>query len=165
MARHTTRVAAYSVAAAALATVLAACGSSSGSSGGTQAVSPAAGGGNAPVTSKSTSIGTVATDANGHTVYELNGNPASDSKCSGSCQSIWPPVMSGGSVKVVNGHPLHTFSGDSAAGQTHGQGVSDTWGTWNAVSPNGTPIAVSGSGSAPSSPPASSGGSGGGYGY
>lgn len=164
MARHTTRVAAYGVAAAALATVLAACGSSSSGSGGTQAVSPAAGGGNAALTAKSTSIGMVATDSNGHTVYELNGNPASNSKCTSSCQAIWLPVMSGGSVMVLHGHPLFTFSGDTAAGQTNGQGVTDTWGTWMAVSPNGTPIAASGSGSSPSSAPSSSSG-GGGYGY
>jgi predicted lipoprotein with Yx(FWY)xxD motif len=165
MARHTTRVAAYGVAAAALATVLAACGSgSSGGSGGTQAVSPASGG-NATLASKSTSIGTVATDANGHTVYELDGNSASNPKCASSaCQAIWLPVMSGGSVMVLHGHPLFTFSGDSAAGQTNGQGVTDTWGTWEAVSPNGTPIEASGSGSTPSSAPSSSGG-GGGYGY
>jgi predicted lipoprotein with Yx(FWY)xxD motif len=162
MARHTTRVATYGVAAAALATVLAACGSSSGS-GGTQAVSPAAGGGNAGLASTSTSIGTVATDANGHTVYELEGNPASDSKCTSACQAIWPEVMSGGSVMVLHGHPLHTFSGDSAAGQTNGQGVSDTWGHWFAVGPSGTPITASGS--TPSSQPSSSGGGGGGYGY
>lgn len=163
MARQTTRVAAYAVAAAALATVLAACGSSSSGSSGTQAVSPASGG-NAALSSKSTSIGTVATASNGHTVYELEGNPASDAKCTSACQAIWPPVMSGGSVLVLHGHPVHTFSGDSAAGQTNGQNASDTWGHWFAVSPNGTAIPASGSGSTPSSPPSSSGG-GGGYGY
>jgi predicted lipoprotein with Yx(FWY)xxD motif len=165
MARHTTRVAAYGVAAAALATTLAACGSGGSSSGGTQAVSPAAGG-SASLTTQSTSIGTVAADSSGRTVYELEGNPASNSMCTSACQAIWPPVMSGGSVKVLHGHPLFTFTGDSAAGQTNGEGVKDTWGTWLAVSPSGTPIAAgaSGSTSAPATSPSSSSG-GGGYGY
>jgi hypothetical protein len=79
--------------------------------------------------------------------------------------------MSGGTIAVVHGHPVFTFSGDTAAGQTHGQNVKDTWGLWLALDPKGKPISGSG-GSAPapsqSSAPASSSSSssgGGGYGY
>jgi predicted lipoprotein with Yx(FWY)xxD motif len=165
----------YAFAAAALATIVAGCGGSS--SGGDQSVAPASGGSStssshtSDLTTHSTSIGTVVADANGRTVYELVGNPASNSKCYGSCMSIWPAVMSGGQIAVVHGHPVFTFSGDTSAGQTHGQKVNDTWGLWLALDPKGKPISGS-AGSAPapsrSSAPASSSSSssgGGGYGY
>src|SRR4051794_27430415 len=99
MAGRIPRLAAYGAAATALAAVLAACGG--GSSGGSQAVSPATGGGaatgsSASLTTHSTSLGTVSADAQGMTVYELNGNPASNTMCTSGngCQAIWTPVMS-----------------------------------------------------------------------
>ena len=159
----------YAVAVAAVATLAAACGSSS--SGGGQTVSPGSGGSNtsssntSALTTQSTSIGSVVADAKGRTVYELVGDPVSNTKCTGACQSIWPPVMSGGKIAVVHGHPVFTFAGDSAKGQTKGQGVKDTWGLWLALTPKGQPISTSSTASAPSpSASASSGGSGG-YGY
>lgn len=162
MAQHRIRIATYGVAVAALTTVLAACGG--GSSAGTQAVSPSTGGASGSLSTHSTSIGMVLADSSGRTIYALVGNPASNSKCSSACQAIWPPVMSGASIKVLHGQPLFTFSGDSAAGETQGEGVQDTWGTWMALSPAGTPIAASSASStSPSSTPSSSGG--GGYGY
>jgi predicted lipoprotein with Yx(FWY)xxD motif len=163
----------YGVAAAALATVAAGCGSNSGGSAPTpQSVAPAAGSTSsahtAGLTVKSTSIGTVVADSRGMTVYELVGDPASNPNCSGECTSIWPPVMAGGQVVVVHGHPVFTFSGDSAPGQTKGEGVTDTWGTWLALNSSGAPIPASGG--SPSTAPAQtsssgSGGSSGGYGY
>lgn len=157
-------------AAAAVATV-AACGSGGGgggaSSSGTgstpQAVttrSALTGGG---LTTRSTSIGTVLADTRGHTVYELQDNPAGNPKCTASCQAYWSPVMVGGTQAVMQGHPLFTFVGDAAGGQTKGQDVSDTWGTWYAVDPHGTPIEESGGDGGPV--PASSSSSSGGYGY
>jgi predicted lipoprotein with Yx(FWY)xxD motif len=159
----------YAVAAAALATIAAGCGSSS--SGGNQALQPAGGGSTSSahttgLTTRSTSLGTVVADSKGNTVYELVGNPASNSKCSAACMAIWPPVMSGGKIAVVHGHPVFTYTGDSSAGQTNGQGLTDTWGKWLALDTQGQPVAGSGGGSAttPSSAPSSASG-GGGYGY
>ena len=153
----------YAVAAAALATIAAGCGSSSSGGGGNQALQPASGGG---LTTRSTSIGTVKADARGMTVYELTGNPASNTKCNAACVAIWPPVMSGGKIAVFHGHPVFTFSEDSAAGQTNGEGVKDAWGQWFALDAQGQPVPASGgSATTPSSTPSTAGGGGGGYGY
>jgi hypothetical protein len=169
-----TRGVSVGVAAATLAALAAGCGSSSsgGSGGGAQAVAPAAGGGSAPaaggsgssaLSTHSTSIGKVLADSQGRTIYELIGDSSSNSKCGSGCEAIWPPVMSNGAIKIVNGHPAFTFTGDSAAGQTHGQNLKDTWGTWLALDPNGQPIAAAPTATQPSPPASSSGG--GGYGY
>ncbi|HEV7626309.1 MAG TPA: hypothetical protein VGO89_07420, partial [Streptomyces sp.] len=37
------------------------------------------------------------------------------------------------------GHPLYTFSGDSAPGQTKGQGINLNGGVWTVVTPAGAP--------------------------
>lgn len=74
--------------------------------------------------------------------------------------------MSGGKTAVVHGHPVFTFSGDTAPGETKGQGVKDTWGLWLALDAQGQPVAASGGSSpAPSSPPSSASSGSGGYGY
>jgi predicted lipoprotein with Yx(FWY)xxD motif len=161
----------YSIAAAAVATIVAGCGGGS-SGGGTQSVAPGSGASGSTFTTHSTSIGTVMADSNGRTVYELVGDPASNSMCTGECLSIWPAVKTGsGAIAVVHGHPAFTFSGDTKAGETKGQNVKDSFGLWLALAPGGKPIgaaAGTSSGTAPSSPPASSSSSssgGGGYGY
>jgi predicted lipoprotein with Yx(FWY)xxD motif len=166
-----TRSVSWAVATATLAVLAAACGSSSSGNGG-QAVTPGGGGAakTAALTTQMTSLGTVVADSTGKTVYELVGDNASNSKCNSSCQAIWPPVMSGGSIKTLHGHPLFTFTGDSAVGQTHGQGVKDTWGLWLALNSQGKTIPAGASqpsgttSSAPTSTSSSSSG-GGGYGY
>jgi predicted lipoprotein with Yx(FWY)xxD motif len=167
-----TRTLTYAVAAVGVAAIVAGCGGSS-SGGGTQSVAPGSGAGSKTLSTHSTSIGTVLADSNGRTVYELVGDPASNSMCTGGCLSIWPAVKtSSGSVAVVHGHPAFTFSGDTQPGQTHGQKVKDTWGLWLALAPNGQPIGASSGGapapstsSAPASSSSSSSGGGGGYGY
>jgi predicted lipoprotein with Yx(FWY)xxD motif len=132
--------------------VLAACGaaattsSSSGTgSGSGTSTSPT-------VSTGTTSLGTVLTDEHGLTLYYFlpqKGGVAS--ACSATCLTAWPPVvvtgsptsssgvtgtlstvsimLNGASVNEVtyNGWPLHTFSGDSASGQTNGQNVDNTW--------------------------------------
>jgi predicted lipoprotein with Yx(FWY)xxD motif len=155
------------VATVGLAALAAGCGSSSsGGNAGSQSVSPGSGSstansGTSALTIQSTGLGKVVADSNGRTVYELVGDPASNSKCTGTCESIWPPVMSGGKIVVVHGHPVFTYANDSQTGQTNGQGVNDTWGLWLALNPKGQPISAS----TKASPAPSSGGGGGGYGY
>jgi predicted lipoprotein with Yx(FWY)xxD motif len=160
-------------AVAAFALVLAGCGSSSSGGGnatvGSSGSPVAAGSGASGLNTMSTSIGDVLVDSNGHTVYELVGDTASHQICTSSCEAFWPPVKSGGKIMVVNGHPAFTFVQDTAAGQTHGQGVKDTWGTWLALNAKGNPVAAAKK--APTTPassaPAASSSSagGGGYGY
>jgi predicted lipoprotein with Yx(FWY)xxD motif len=159
------------VAAVGLAALVAGCGSSSSgaTTGGSQTVAPASGGSatnNAKgLTVQSTGLGKVVADSNGRTVYELVGDPASNSKCTGSCESIWPPVMSGGKLAIVHGHPVFTYSGDSATGQTKGQAVKDTFGLWLALDPKGQPIPASKKAAPASAPSSPASGGGGGYGY
>lgn len=157
---------AYGAAAASVGVaLLAACGSSGTASSNGHTAATAGPGGNASSgpsaqRTQSTSIGTVAADPSGRTLYELVGNPATDSKCTGSCLSIWPAAKSGGTQVILHGHPAHTFVKDTAPGQISGQGVTDQWGTWYALDGQGTPITKK-------APPGSSSSSSqsGGYGY
>jgi predicted lipoprotein with Yx(FWY)xxD motif len=176
MRQHRIRIATYGIALAAFASLAAACGGGSsggGNASGGQTVAQASGGSGGSLSTHSTSLGMVLADAQGRTVYELVGDTASNPKCDGNCQSIWPPVTSGGAIKVMAGHPLFTYTGDTGAGQTNGNKVTDEWGLWLALSPNGSPVTATGSGStgggaAPTATPSqtsSSSSGGGGYGY
>jgi predicted lipoprotein with Yx(FWY)xxD motif len=91
---------------------------------------------------------TILTNAQGMTLYYRTSDTAT-SVCSGSCASAWPPLLANGSstptssatlpgtLSVVtdangsqvayNGHPLYTFSSDSAPGQTNGENVAGIW--------------------------------------
>lgn len=92
---------------------------------------------------------TVLTDAHGKTLYYFTADSAMQSTCSASCAQMWPPLLSTGSggptsspslpgnlsVQMdangsqieYNGHPLYTFSGDTAPGQTNGEGLFGMW--------------------------------------
>jgi predicted lipoprotein with Yx(FWY)xxD motif len=97
----------------------------------------------ATVLSRSTSSGTVLTDAAGKPLYTFaNDQPgATTSACTGSCASAWPaltasgtpvagPGVTGTLAKLTSGqvtwegHPLYTFASDSAGGSPTGDGVS-----------------------------------------
>lgn len=91
---------------------------------------------------------TILTNAQGMTLYYRTSDTAT-SVCSGGCASAWPPLLvngsstptssaslsgklsavtdANGSQCAYNGHVLYTFSGDSAAGQTNGEGVGGVW--------------------------------------
>ena len=106
---------------------------------------------------------TVLTNAQGLTLYYFTADSATHSALSRNCLQVWPPLLfsgSGGptsstsltgklSVQMdingnqieYNGHPLYTFSGDSAPGQTNGEGL---YGVWFVATPN---LAVQGGGS------------------
>lgn len=88
---------------------------------------------------------TVLVDAAGRTPYYRTTDTAT-TVCSGSCAAIWPRLLArgtgavsgfGGKLGVLadadghqvayDGHPLYTYSGDSAAGQAHGEGILHIW--------------------------------------
>ena len=91
---------------------------------------------------------TILTNAQGMTLYYRTSDSGS-SVCSGGCASAWPPMLATGSATPTsatslpgqlsvstntngkqveyNGHPLYTYSGDSAPGQTKGQGIGGVW--------------------------------------
>jgi predicted lipoprotein with Yx(FWY)xxD motif len=171
--------------AAGAVVLLAACGSSSSTSAGTSPTTVAATSSSSPTTvaagttgryGSATSapptsaaasgpvvsvvvnkLGLTLVDANGHTLYEYQPDPAGSSTCTGGCASAWPPLTvttstiavgkgltasmfttvagaSGAKIVAIAGHPLYRFSGDTAAGQTNGEGVG---GIWHAAGPIG----------------------------
>jgi predicted lipoprotein with Yx(FWY)xxD motif len=83
------------------------------------------------------------------TLYYFTADTATTTACSGSCASTWPPLLNTGSGTPgsasalsgtlsaladangnqieYNGHPLYVFSGDTAPGQTHGEGLFGKW--------------------------------------
>jgi predicted lipoprotein with Yx(FWY)xxD motif len=138
--------------------VLASACSSSGGSGGSGPTPTAPG---QAVSAQSTSLGKILVDGTGRTVYVFANDKANSSTCDGACAADWPPVPAPSSLPTslagvtgalgeatrsdgsrqltVAGHPLYRFSGDSSAGQTHGQGLTLNGGLWTVVSPAGTP--------------------------
>jgi predicted lipoprotein with Yx(FWY)xxD motif len=85
----------------------------------------------------------VLTDSNGMTVYTFDEDQGGVSSCYDSCAQAWPPVLANGQSLdapfaevarkdgseqlTYDGKPIYTFSGDSAPGQTHGDGLDGTW--------------------------------------
>jgi predicted lipoprotein with Yx(FWY)xxD motif len=92
---------------------------------------------------------TILTNALGMTLYYRTTDKPPATVCSGGCASAWPPLLVSGSSAPMsaaslpgklsvqadangmqveyNGHPLYTFSGDSAPGQTTGEGFGGIW--------------------------------------
>ncbi len=120
---------------------------------------------------KTASIGgvTVLTNAKGFTLYSFAPDTATKSACSGACATAWPPQPATATVTspytsikrpdgttqlVFSGHPLYTFTGDTAPGTASGNGVNAFGGLWHEVPASGA--------AAPASS-ASAGSGGGGY--
>jgi predicted lipoprotein with Yx(FWY)xxD motif len=96
-------------------------------------------------------FGKILVDAKtGKTLYAFtpDGTDTTASKCTGGCATIWPPLkgkaragkgldkakltIGGGGQLAYADHFLYMYSGDSAAGDTNGQGVADIWHVVNA---------------------------------
>ena len=110
----------------------------------------------------STGLGSILVDSQGRTLYLWQADTGSKSTCAGACATAWPPLettarpTAGGQVKsslvgttkradgseqvTYNGHPLYTFEGDTASGQTNGQGSNGFGALWFVLSPGGTQI-------------------------
>jgi predicted lipoprotein with Yx(FWY)xxD motif len=174
--------------AGAAVTVLAACGSSSPSASSssppsTSSSSPSSSSASSPgsvaIGTRSTSIGTVLVDAQGHTLYWFAKDTPTTSNCTGSCATYWPPVLghpkaasgaslpkgfstitrSGGQVQATyDGHPLYTYVSDTSAGMTSGNDLNASGGLWWAMTPTGSMAKAT-----PSSSSSSSSGYSGGY--
>jgi len=131
------------------------------------------------VTLGKTTLGKVLVDARGRTLYLFEKDKRGRSTCYGACATYWPPLVSSAKPRAARGvrasllgvtkrtdgkrqvtyagHPLYTFSLDTRAGQTSGQGLTDFGGSWNAVAASGREVESTDSSG-------SSGGSDGGYG-
>jgi predicted lipoprotein with Yx(FWY)xxD motif len=115
----------------------------------------------AQVTAKATNnaqLGNIVTDGNGRTVYVFMRDERNRSNCAGSCPQTWSPLTAtspnagdglaanllatitrdDGSTQVTyNGKPLYYYIGDTQAGETKGQNISNVWFT---VSVDGGPV-------------------------
>jgi predicted lipoprotein with Yx(FWY)xxD motif len=151
--------------AAATVSLAAACGGGGGgtstanSSASSQA--PASSSAMGVVGTESTGIGTVLVNSQGRTLYVFANDTGTTSTCTGSCAANWPPEPApasspstvpgvsgplgsttrndGSKQLTVAGHPVYTFAGDTAKGQTKGQGIVLNGGLWTAVTPAGKP--------------------------
>lgn len=101
---------------------------------------------NAIVSGKSEAI---LTDASGKTLYYFTPDALHNVACTTGCIDTWPPLLysgtgtvsastslsgtlttdknANGNQVVYNGHYLYTYSGDSAPGDTKGDGIGKKW--------------------------------------
>jgi predicted lipoprotein with Yx(FWY)xxD motif len=150
------RISAFIALGAAAVIALAACGGSSSSSSKKTTTTTSKGAAAAAVvkTANSSTLGTIAVDSTGKTVYQLT-NGSQQVPCTGTCLTVWPAVSlpagttkaTGSGVKnvaamgtqvTINGAPVYTFQGDAAAGSTNGEGINSFGGTWHVVKVGGT---------------------------
>jgi predicted lipoprotein with Yx(FWY)xxD motif len=119
---------------------------------------------------------TILTDGKGNTLYLFEQDQGTKTSCTTGCSSTWPALtvnggqptagdganasllgvakQADGSMQVTyNGHLVYRYSGDSAPGDTNGEGIS---GVWFVVSSTGDAVQQATGGASSSS---------GGYGY
>jgi len=118
--------------------------------------------GRASVAAANSNLGRILVNSRGRTLYVFARDSGAKSRCYGSCAAYWPPLITSGKplarsgVKAsllgrtkrkdgrwqvtYNHHPLYTFSGDTAKGQTSGEGLTDFGGEWDAISPAGAKV-------------------------
>jgi predicted lipoprotein with Yx(FWY)xxD motif len=119
----------------------------------TAAVPAAAG--SVTITTRSTGLGLILVNAHGRTVYMFTRDTYKHSTCGPTCIKTWPRVISSGAPiagagahqsllsrtsahqVTYNGHPLYYYVGDTAAGQTRGQGRTFSTGRFWVLSPAG----------------------------
>jgi predicted lipoprotein with Yx(FWY)xxD motif len=148
---------------AVVAFAVAACGGTSGGGyGGGGGSTAASSSGKGSVALASTKLGKVLVDGNGRTLYLFEADKGAMSKCDGACASAWPPLTTSGKPTAgagvaaaklgtakradgttgvtYDGHPLYTYAGDGAPGQTAGEGLTDYGAPWYALSAAGKTV-------------------------
>ena len=136
-----------------IALIAVACGSASSTSSGSSSGGTTPSSSAAIIKSTSATVNgqsvTILTNTQGMTLYYLKPDTAKTSNCTGTCASTWPPLVFTGSgspgssnalpgtLSVAtdangqqveyNGHLLYAYSGDTAPGQTHGEGIKGVW--------------------------------------
>jgi predicted lipoprotein with Yx(FWY)xxD motif len=107
--------------------------------------------GGATIALTTNALGTMIVDATGKSLYGFTPDSAGTPTCNGDCATNWPPLLADGSTAPTAGEgldasklttvdradgtkqvkygdwPLYYFAGDSAAGDTNGQGVGTKW--------------------------------------
>ena len=116
----------------------------------------------ATISIRSTKLGPILVNSKGHTLYLFMKDKNSKSACAGQCAQFWPPLVAHGQPTVGKGlkaslvrltkrsdgtmqvsynrHPLYTFSEETKAGQTKGQGFSAFGSKWFTVSAKGRAV-------------------------
>jgi predicted lipoprotein with Yx(FWY)xxD motif len=125
-------------------------------------VGRSAGQAHATVSLRKTSLGSIAVNSGGHTLYLFRKDRNGKSSCNGSCASFWPPLIAHGKPTAgaglnaamlgttkradgrlqvtYNQHPLYAFSLDKRPGQTQGEGQLAFGARWYAVSAKGRAV-------------------------
>lgn len=107
-------------------------------------------------------FGRILIDGHGRSLYLFERDRNRKSSCYGGCAGEWPPLIVSGKPHATSGvkaallgrtkrrdgrwqvtfrgHPLYTFAGDTAKGQTNGEGLDDFGGWWYLVSPAGVKV-------------------------
>ena len=107
-------------------------------------------------------FGRILVDGHGRSLYLFDRDRNRKSSCYGGCAGEWPPLIVSGKPHAASGvkaallgrtkrrdgrwqvtfrgHPLYTFAGDAAKGQTNGEGLDDFGGWWYLVSPAGVKV-------------------------
>ncbi|MBO0886448.1 MAG: hypothetical protein J2O38_03565 [Acidimicrobiales bacterium] len=108
-------------------------------------------------------LGTILATGSGHTLYDFAIDTPSKSRCpTGPCTVSWPPLLArgrvvtkggvqsslvgeinraGGARQVTyGGHPLYTYTEDSAAHQTSGQALNQFGAPWYVITVSGQQI-------------------------
>jgi predicted lipoprotein with Yx(FWY)xxD motif len=99
--------------------------------------------------SQNATLGSFLVDSKGMTLYLYTNDTPGTSTCSGGCATNWPPLLTNGAPiagqgvnaamlgittradgttqVTYNSWPLYYFAGDSAAGDTNGEGKGSVW--------------------------------------
>jgi predicted lipoprotein with Yx(FWY)xxD motif len=149
---------------AVVALAVAACGGTSGGAygGGGGSTASKTSSGKGSVALASTKLGKVLVNGKGRTLYLFEADKGTSSKCAGACASAWPPLTTSGKPTAgagvvaaklgtakrpdgttgvtYDGHPLYTYAGDGAPGQTAGEGLTDYGAPWYALSAAGKTV-------------------------
>lgn len=130
---------------------------SSTTSGGSSSTATVAGDG--IVKTGKSDLGDVIVDSKGFTLYDFHKDSGTTSACYGACAKVWPPLLAkknpqaqGGAKRSLlgtttrndgttqvtySGHPLYTYLGDKAPGDTKGNDFSQFGAQWYALTPAG----------------------------
>jgi predicted lipoprotein with Yx(FWY)xxD motif len=114
------------------------------------------------VTTVATPLGRTLVDGDGRTLYLFEADHGGTSACTGSCDTVWPPLRARGGVHALggvsaallgtiqrsdgstqvsyNGHPLYYYAGDAKPGDTTGQGLNQFGASWYVLDPAGARI-------------------------
>jgi predicted lipoprotein with Yx(FWY)xxD motif len=163
-ASRRTSFAVVAIAMVALVLAVAGCGGGSSYGGSASKNAPASTSSRAGASVKvaSSKLGKILIDAQGHTLYLFEADKGAMSNCAGACAAAWPPLATtgkptagagvtaaklgttkraDGSTEITyNGHPLYRYVGDTAPGQTSGQGIDAFGAEWSALSAAGDKI-------------------------